>query len=308
MNTLKDKIILITGATDGIGKETAIGLAKLGSKLFIVGRNLEKGKQVQEELKKATQNNEIQFLTADLINKEGINSLVKTIKERTNSIDILINNAGGLYGERWETKDGFEATYAMNHLSPTLLTWQLLPLLKKATKPRVINLTSSGHRFAKIDFANLQGEKTYLALSNYGNAKLANLMFMYYWAKDLKQQGISFFAADPGGASTDMTNKMKPEYVPAIMRPLWPLMSLSFGRDPIKSRQNAARSSIFAASSADLNNQTALYLSPNNKIVKSSRLSYNIFIQEQLWDLTITQLELPLESSIPTSNALLGAA
>ncbi|MEM7738047.1 MAG: SDR family NAD(P)-dependent oxidoreductase, partial [Deinococcota bacterium] len=302
--TLADKTVVITGATDGIGKETALELARLGATLIVVGRNPDKGKHVQVELQQYGQHQRVQFISADLSTRAGVNHLVDSLHNQTDHIDVLINNAGGLYGERWITSDDIEATYAMNHLNPLLLTWQLGPLLKQAEGARVINLTSSGHRFARVNMDNLQGEKHYIALGNYGAAKLVNLMTMYHWGDALAAEGIAFFAADPGGASTDMTAQMQAKFVPWFMRPLWPLMKLSFGRaDPIASRQKAARSSIYAASSTDLNGQTGLYIASNGKVVKSSKLSYNTRLQKQLWELSMKQLELSPDdkqgSSVP---------
>lgn len=295
---MNNKNILITGATGGIGKESAMGLATMGATVYIVGRNVERGQQAEAEIRQHSGNDAIHFLPADLSTKEGIHQLVDAVQQRTHQLDVLINNAGGLYGERWLTSDGYEATWAMNHLSPVQLTGELLPLLESGDASRVINLTTSGHRFARIDFDNLQGERHYIGLENYGNAKLANLMVMYYWAHELKQRGVGFFAADPGGASTEMTDQMKPEYLPRIMRPLWPIMRLTFGRQNAEeSRRKAAQSTIYAAISADLNGQTSLYISPSNKIVKSSRRSYDQVVQGRLW--AITQEMLPQLSSQP---------
>lgn len=291
MNSMKNKTIVITGATDGIGKESATGLAELGATLFIVGRNIERGTAAGEEIRQKSGNQNIHFLSADLITVAGIQQLSEEITQRVDKLDVLINNAGGLYGERWETEDGVEALWAMNHLRPVQLTYALLPLLRAAASSRVINLTTSGHRFGKIDFDNLQGEKSYLALGNYGNSKLANLMVMNHWANELHKQGISFFAADPGGASTSMTDQMKPEYVPRWMRLMWPLMRLTFGhQDPLKSRKKAARSTIYAASAPELDGKTALYIAPSAKIGKAAKKVHNFQIQHRLSQVTSQQL------------------
>lgn len=301
-NQMTNKTILITGATGGIGKETAVGLAKLDATLYIVGRNVARGQAAEADIRQQSGNKNVHFIAADLITKAGVSQLAQTLRQKLSQLDVLINNAGGLYGQRWETADGFEALWAMNHLSPFLLTWELLPLLKAAASARVINLTTSGHRFAKIDFDNLQGETSYVGLGNYGNAKLANLMVMTYWATELQKQGVSFFAADPGGASTEMTDQMSPEFVPSWMRLLWPLMKLSFGRqDPVESRRKAARSSIVAATAPELVGKTAVYLAPSGKIGKAARRANNRNQQEKLWHLTLSQLGL---ASAPSSEQL----
>ncbi len=295
-------IILITGATGGIGKESALELAKMGATVYIVGRDVQRGQKAEADIRQRSDNNAVHFISADLSIRAGIHALAEAVKQRTNRLDVLINNAGGLYGKHQLTQDGYESMWAMNHLSPVQLTYELLPLLKAGTPSRVVNVTSRAHRFGRIDFNNLQGRTNDVGLKLYGNSKLANMMVMYHWSAELEQHGIHFFAADPGSASTEMTDQLKPEYMPRLMRPMLPLMLLWSGRnDPEGSRRKAAQSTIYAATSDDLNGKTALYISPNSKVGKSSGGSYDKTVQSRLWEITQEMLKTPQDA---TSSSL----
>lgn len=300
-----EKNILITGATSGIGLESALKLAQQNATVFISGRNIPKGQEVVAHLRRKAGHARIHFLAADLLTVAGVKHLAQQLTQQVDHLDVLINNAGGLFGTRRLTPDGFEASWFMNNLGPLLLTSELRPWLRKAGTARVVNLTTTGHRFAKIDMRNLQGEHHYVPMSNYGNAKLANLMAMYHWAPDLHADGISFFAADPGGATTDMTAQMEPSFLPWFLRPLWPLMRASFGqKNPEESRQLAARSTVFAATAPELKGKTALYLNPDARLGRASRRARDIAGQAQVWDIS-QQMLAPFLSPVASSPSLL---
>ena len=198
-------------------------------------------------------------------------------------LDVLINNIGGLYPERRLTADGIEATFAVNHLNPFLLTHLLLPLLQTSAPSRVINLSSSAHRFGRIDFANLQAERSFRGLTTYSNAKLANLTSVYEFARRSAGTGVRFYAADPGTAWTSMSQGMTAAMMPWYLGPLWPI-ARRFMRST--SLDAAASSAIYAATATELTGQSGIYIKPQGKIVRSSNASYDQAAAQRLWRLS----------------------
>ena len=199
---MKDKICLITGATDGIGKETARCLGKQNAQLILVGRNPEKGEKVRKKLRAKTGNNQIEILTADLSNMKAIRYLAERIYSRYDRLDVLINNAGALFAQREETDEGLEKTFALNHLNYFLLTKLLLDLIKKGKNPRIINVASGAHIGVTLDFDDLQGKNDYSGWAAYKRSKLMNIMFTYKLAELLKDTPITVNTLHPGFVRT----------------------------------------------------------------------------------------------------------
>ena len=199
---MKDKICLITGATDGIGKETARCLGKQNAQLILVGRNQEKGEKVRKILIAKTGNDQIEILTADLSNMKAIRYLVERIHSRYDRLDVLINNAGAFFAQREETDEGFEKTFALNHLNYFLLTKLLLDLIKKGKNPRIINVASGAHIGVTLDFDDLKGENDYSGWTAYKRSKLMNIMFTYKLAELLKDTPITVNTLHPGFVRT----------------------------------------------------------------------------------------------------------
>jgi NAD(P)-dependent dehydrogenase (short-subunit alcohol dehydrogenase family) len=199
---MKDKICLITGATDGIGNETARCLGKQNAQLILVGRNQEKGEKVRKILIAKTGNDQIEILTADLSNMKAIRYLVERIHSRYDRLDVLINNAGAFFAQREETDEGFEKTFALNHLNYFLLTKLLLDLIKKGKNARIINVASGAHIGVTLDFDDLQGENDYSGWTAYKRSKLMNIMFTYKLAELLKDTPITVNTLHPGFVRT----------------------------------------------------------------------------------------------------------
>lgn len=292
-----DLTILITGGTAGIGSRSALGVAGPGTRLLITGRDAAKGEQAARRMADAT-SGRIEFIPADLTSFVGVRQLAADVAERTDRLDVLVNNVGALVGERRMTTDGVEMTWAVNHLAPYLLTRELRPLLARAERSRVIGLATTGHRFARIRLDNLQGEHVYVPMSNYGAAKLAHLMVMTEWSSELDADGITVLFADPGGAATDMTASMRSSYLPRWMRPLAPMMTrMTSGRDPEASQTKAARSTIHAATEPSLEGRQGAYILPDTKIGQPSRRSRDSDMRRRLHDLTRSQLAITKETS-----------
>jgi len=176
------KVILITGGTSGIGKATALGLARRGATLILAGRNLQRCQEAVDEIKRATGNSSIEYLPGDLSSQKEVRCLAKDFRERQSRLDVLINNAGGLFMRPLLSADGIEMTFALNHLSCFLLTNLLLDLLKASPGSRIVNVSSIAHKLAHIDFSNLQAH----GWSGYERSKLANLLFTYELSRRLE--------------------------------------------------------------------------------------------------------------------------
>lgn len=171
-----EKIILITGATDGIGKAAAVELARQGARVIIHGRNPEKAARAQAEITRAAPGAHLGIAAADFAALDQVRAMARDIAGRFERLDVLIHNAGVMMQDRRLTVDGFETTFAVNHLAPFVLTQELLPLLR-ASRARVVVVASMAHSRGRIDFDNLNGEKRFEGYGAYSNSKLANILF-----------------------------------------------------------------------------------------------------------------------------------
>ncbi|MEZ4828937.1 MAG: SDR family NAD(P)-dependent oxidoreductase [Bacteroidia bacterium] len=195
---MSTKTILITGATDGIGKTTAKALAKQGHHLIIHGRNKEKAISVCQEIKDETGNQNVDYILADLLHLAEVKRMAAAFKSKYHQLDILINNAGAVFGkERSVTTEGLESTMAINVFAPLLLTELLLDLLAKSPEARIVNVASGAHAMVgKPDLEDMQFEKKYSFMDAYGKAKLYFIWLNQYLAKDLKKRGYEHITAN----------------------------------------------------------------------------------------------------------------
>jgi NAD(P)-dependent dehydrogenase (short-subunit alcohol dehydrogenase family) len=190
--------IIVTGATDGIGKVTARELAKEGARVLIVGRHAEKTAAVVSEINATLTQGHIEGLVADLSLPSEVQRLAAEIRGRFTHIDVLINNAGAYFKDRSINSEGLEQTFALNHLSYFLLTKLLLQQLKKAPAARIVNVSSMAHEGASLDFSNLEGEKSYGGWAAYAQSKLMNVLFTVELARRLKGTRITVNSLHPG--------------------------------------------------------------------------------------------------------------
>ena len=196
------KTVLITGATDGIGKQTAIELAKLGYNIGLVGRSKKKTEIVLDQIASKSGNHSLKYFIADLSNIKTLNTLANSIHNEYESIDILINNAGAYFSQYIETKENIEKTFALNHLNYFRLTHLLMDIIKIDLPGRVINVASSAHFSARLDINDIQMSKGYKGWTAYCNSKLMNILFTYEIHKRHKETGITFNALHPGFVDT----------------------------------------------------------------------------------------------------------
>lgn len=189
---MKDKIVVVTGASRGIGRETAIAIGKMGAKIVIVVRDEARGKEVQAEIPGS------ELFVADLSSMKDVKRVSEEILAKHPVIDVLVNNAGALNSDRHLTVDGYERTFATNHLAYMLMTRVLLPALEKAPKARIVNVASDAHRGISMAFDDLMGEKKWSGWRIYGQSKLANILFTVELAKRLAGSNVTANSLHPG--------------------------------------------------------------------------------------------------------------
>jgi len=266
------KTMLVTGATNGIGRVTARELARLGAQVTILSRNAEKCARVAEEIRKDT-GNPVEYLAADLSTLAGIMQAAETFKKRRRRLDVLVNNAGGIFIRRTITSDGLEMTFALNHVAYFLLTGLLLDVLKQSSPARVVNVASGMHMGAHLDFDDLQNEKHYSGFRAYGRSKLANILFTYELARKLEGSGVTVNCVHPGYVNTGLSLNNG-----LIFGVFAGLSARLFGRKP----EEGARTSIYLAASPEVQGVTGKYFA-DCKPVSSSLESYDTTAATRLW-------------------------
>ena len=199
---MKDKICLITGATSGIGKATALQLAQLGASVVMVGRNPQRTARAVQEIRQQSGNGQVESMLADLSSQSEIRRLASEFQSSYQRLDVLVNNAGALMLSRRLSTDGIEMTFALNHLNYFLLTHLLLDTLISSSPSRIVNVSSDSHQDAFLDFEDLQLQQSYGGYKAYGRSKLANLMFTYELSRRLQGSNVTANALHPGLVAT----------------------------------------------------------------------------------------------------------
>ena len=266
---------VITGATSGIGKETALALAKKDHALYLLVRNTQKGDRLKDEIMAQTGNKSIFVVKCDLANLQSVREAADELKAKLFAINVLINNAGGIFNQRELSKDGFEMTFATNHLGHFALTMALMPLLEKG-HARIINVSSEAHNMGKADFDDLPWEqKSYSAIKAYGNAKLFNIYFTKSLAEKYADKGISSFALHPGLVKTGFGAGMS-GFTKLLLWLASPFMI---------SAEEGAQTSIFLATELGIDAKSCQYFK-KKKMAKSSVLSWSEANRNKLWDIS----------------------
>jgi NAD(P)-dependent dehydrogenase (short-subunit alcohol dehydrogenase family) len=275
---LSGKIILVTGATAGIGKETARGLAHMGATVVVAGRSPDKTRAVVDELKRDTDNPNIDMLLGDLFLLSDVRRLAAAFLANYSRLDVLINNAGAAFARRELTPEGFEKTWALNYLSGYLLTHLLLDVLKVSAPARIINVTSLAHRQGKIDFGNLQGERRYRGYPAYAASKLAQILFTREMARRLDGTNVTVNAVHPG-------------FVPATFTRgsgLGDRLFLALSRPFAKTIPQGAETSIYLASSSEVEGLSGCYFA-NCRVVTPAKAAQDMKVAGRLWDISAQQ-------------------
>jgi NAD(P)-dependent dehydrogenase (short-subunit alcohol dehydrogenase family) len=273
---LKDKIVLITGSTDGIGKAAAEALAGMRAKVVLVGRNPEKTAKVAAEITQKTTNSDVDYLIADLSDQAQLRCMADEFHQKYNRLDVLVNNAGAIFMTRRLSHDGFEMTFALNHLAYFLLTNLLLDILKTNKPARIVNVSSSWHQDTRLNFDDLQHKQHYNPQKVYGETKLANLYFTYELSRRLKDSGVTVNALHPGFVSTKIGANNGSIYH----------LALGLSHLAAISSAKGAETIICLASSPEVEGVTGKYFI-QKKEARSSDVSYDVEVAHRLWQVSL---------------------
>jgi retinol dehydrogenase 12 len=282
---VRGKVCLVTGATGGIGYETALGLARLGARVAIVGRDARKLQACAESLRALVPGASVDPHRADLSAQDEIRRLAAGLREAYPRLDVLVNNAGAIFDRRTLTADGIERTWALDHLGYVLLTLELLDTLKAAAagggRPRIVNVASAAHSRGHIDFDDIEGARRYRPMAAYAQAKLGNVLFTYALARRLRDSGVTVNAVHPGVVNTGFAKNTG-----GLLGAAWSLM-----RPFLITSQRGAETSLHVAGAPDLDGITGRYFS-RSRAKESSAESRDEAVQERVWALSLKQVRL----------------
>ena len=272
---MRGKVCLVTGSTSGIGKATATGLARMGARVVVVGRDPTRGAEAVREIKAASSNDDIDLLLTDLSSQAAVRQLAEDVVATYPQLHVLVNNAFVFLADRRLTVDGLETIFAVNYLAPFLLTNLLLDLLKASVPSRIVNVAAP-QLGAKIHFDDLQGEQKFNPHRQNLQAKLALVMFTYTLAKRLEGTGVTVNSLNPGLVNTRSGGGGYPGFTGVAYRVLKPVM---------KNAEQGAETPIYLASSAEVDGVTGKFWH-DKKEAKSTKESHDEEEQRRLWDVS----------------------
>ncbi len=267
------KSVLVTGGTGGIGQATATGLAALGARVGITGRDQARTEAAAAGIRAAPGSPTIDAFAADMSVQAGVRRLAAQVLDTYPRLDVLVNNVGGFWAHRHVTADGLERTFALNHLAPFLLTSLLLDGLTASASARILTVSSGAHASGRIDFDDLQGERNYSGQRAYSQSKLANVMFTYELARRLDGTGVTATVLHPGVVRTGFGAEDQAAYLGVM---------IGVARLFMKTPAQGADTPIYLASSPQVEGITGRYF-VNRKPRTSSKASYDTTAAARLW-------------------------
>jgi len=265
--------VLVTGGTGGIGKATAIGLAVLGARVGITGRDQARTEAAAADIRAATAHAAVDVFAADMSAQAGVRRMAARVLDTYPRLDVLVNNVGGFWAHRHATADDLERTFALNHLAPFLLTNLLLDRLTASAPARIVTVSSGAQARGRIDFDDLQGERNYSGQRAYCQSKLANIMFTYELARRLEGTGVTATVLHPGVVRTSFGAEDQAAYFAVMTR---------VARLFMKTPAHGAGTPIYLASSPEVEGVTGRYF-VNRKPKTSSKASYDTTAAARLW-------------------------
>ena len=278
------KHCLVTGASSGIGMQIALGLAKQDASVIMVCRDADRGREALDEIRQKSGSKSVELFLADLSSQHQIRRLAAALKLKYEELHVLVNNAGVVMDKRVMTEDGIEMTFAVNYLAYFILTNLLLNLLKAGAPSRVVNVSSMAHRSARLDFANLQGEKGYNRDTAYAQSKLADILYTYELGRRLEGTGVTVNSVCPGGVSSRLWENSNP------------LINYFF-KTVMKGPEQGARLPVYLASSPDVEGLSGKYfqtrehlkfqhVKTQGAICKTSPATHDPEVARRLWEVS----------------------
>jgi NAD(P)-dependent dehydrogenase (short-subunit alcohol dehydrogenase family) len=270
------RVVVITGGNAGIGKEAAVGLADRGAHVIITSRDAARGAAAVEDVRSRAKGGTVEVMALDLASFASIRAFAADLLERTDRLDVLLNNAGLVNGRRTETEDGFETTFGVNHLGHFVLTSLLIDRLRESAPSRIVNVSSHAHKSARrgLDFDDLQAERRYRPFAVYGRTKLANIYFTQELARRLDRTGVTANALHPGFVGSRFGRDGDLSWIGTIGMPL--------ARPFAISSERGARTSVWLSSAPEVATTTGGYFykcSPS----KPSRVARDDEAARRLW-------------------------
>ena len=273
--SLGGKTVVVTGANAGIGKETAVALAAMGARVVMVARDEAKGRAALADVRARAKSDAVELYFADFASLASTRAFAAKLTAEHDRLDVLVNNAGLLLPSRSLTEDGFESMFGINHLGYFLTTHLLLPLLAKSGRARIVNVASAAHKGARLDFDDLQSEKSFSPFGAYGRSKLCNILFTYELAERLAGRGVTANCLHPGVVATDFGQK-KPGLINFLVK---------LGKPFLLSADDGAATQVFLASSPEVEGVSSKYWD-KKKPIASSVASRDVATRKRLWDVS----------------------
>lgn len=273
--SMAGKVCMVTGANSGIGKVTALELARKGATVVMVCRSRERSEKALAEIRQAVGGAAVELMIADLSSQQSVRALADSFRQKYDRLDVLVNNAGAFFLEREITVDGLESTFAVNHLGYFLLTNLLLDMLKASAPSRVVCVSSGAEAAGTINFDDLQGEQTYSHWRAYAQSKLANVLFTKELARRLEGTGVTVNCLHPGFVRTNLAGGSRlGRLLVAMMRPF------------TISAEAGAETSIYLASSPEVEGVTGKYFIKKRAVEPRSRTARDFAVAKRLWQVS----------------------
>lgn len=278
--------MVITGANSGIGRETAVGLARLGAEVTIAVRNPTKGAEALADIRRRSGSDLVSQAQLDLADLDSVRRCAGELLDRLERIDVLVNNAGIIADERRETRQGFEEMFGVNHLGHFLLVHRILPLVLRAAPARILVVASNAHKRAKrgIDFEDLQNTRKFVPFDVYGQSKLANIWFARELARKLRGTGVVVHSLHPGVVATEFAGADDARGLAHL--------AFTLGRPFLKTPAEGAATTVFLATSDSAMHSTGLYYS-DCVPVRPNRYGEDDVAAARLWTVSESLLGLP---------------
>ena len=285
-STMNGKVCLVTGANQGIGKETAIGLAKLGATVVMTARDQTKGAAALAEVKQRSGNDTVTLMPVDFGSFDSIRRFAADFQSTHPQLHVLVNNAGAYNATRTVTKDGFETTFGVNHLGYFLTTKLLLDTIKASAPSRIVSVSSAAHSRAKMNFDDLQGAQGYGGFGAYGQSKLANVLFTYELARRLEGTSVTANCLHPGVVRTGFATNNS-GFIGGLV-----VVFQTIGKPFLLTPEKGALTSIYLASSPEVEGISGKYFAKSHE-AESNAISHDKDVARRLWDISDQMVATP---------------